>query len=79
MKPVLVSLAVFLLFSCSPYERGAVFEITTYNAYAFFDGVESGSEYEGFGHSDGYDGLSFTRFVADCIGSGKPVMWEDMI
>lgn len=29
--------------------------------------------------SDGYDGLPFTRFVADCIGSGKPVMWEDMI
>lgn len=29
--------------------------------------------------SDGYDGLPFTRFIADCIGSGKPVMWEDMI
>ncbi len=65
MKPVLVSLAVFLLFSCSPYERGAVFEITTYNAYAFFDGVESGSEYEGFGHSDGYDGEAYKERVRE--------------
>ena len=29
--------------------------------------------------SDGYDGLPFTRFLADCIGRGKPVIWEDMI
>ena len=29
--------------------------------------------------SDDYDGLPFTRFLADCIGSGKPVIWEDMI
>lgn len=28
---------------------------------------------------DGYDGLPFTRFYADCIGSGKPIMWEDML
>ena len=28
---------------------------------------------------DGYPGLPFTRFFADCIGSGTPVMWEDMI
>lgn len=28
---------------------------------------------------DGYDGLPFTRFYADCIGSGTPIMWEDMI
>ena len=28
--------------------------------------------------SDGYDGLPFTRFLADCIGSGKPVIWEDI-
>lgn len=29
--------------------------------------------------SDGYDGMVFTRFYADLIGSGTPVMWEDMI
>ena len=28
---------------------------------------------------DGYDGLPFTRFYADCIGSGPPISWEDMI
>lgn len=28
---------------------------------------------------DGYDGLPFTRFYADCIGSGTPIDWEDMI
>lgn len=28
---------------------------------------------------DGYDGLPFTRFYADCIGSGKPIQWEDML
>lgn len=28
---------------------------------------------------DGYDGMVFTRFYADCIGSGTPINWEDMI
>ena len=28
---------------------------------------------------DGYNGLPMTRFYADCIGSGTPIMWEDMI
>jgi hypothetical protein len=28
---------------------------------------------------DGYKGLPFTRFYADCIGSGTPISWEDMI
>lgn len=28
---------------------------------------------------DGYDGIAFTRFIADCNGKGVPVMWEDMI
>mgnify|MGYP007003778473 FL=1 len=28
---------------------------------------------------DGYDGLPMTRFYADCIGSGTPIMWEDML
>lgn len=28
---------------------------------------------------DGYDGMPFTRFYADCIGSGVPINWEDMI
>ena len=28
---------------------------------------------------DGYSELPFTRFYADCIGSGVPIIWEDMI
>lgn len=28
---------------------------------------------------DAYDGMPFTRFYADCIGSGTPINWEDMI
>lgn len=28
---------------------------------------------------DAYDGMPFTRFYADCIGSGKAIIWEDMI
>ena len=28
---------------------------------------------------DGYDGIVFTRFYADCIGKGLPIMWEDML
>lgn len=28
---------------------------------------------------DGYEGLTFTRFYADCIGSGTPIIWEDLI
>ena len=28
---------------------------------------------------DGYPELPFTRFYADCIGSGHPINWEDVI
>lgn len=28
---------------------------------------------------DGYEELPFTRFYADCIGSGIPINWEDML
>ena len=28
---------------------------------------------------DGYDGMAFSRFLADCNGKGIPIMWEDMI
>lgn len=29
--------------------------------------------------ADGYDGMIFTRFFADCIGHGTPIPWEDLI
>lgn len=28
---------------------------------------------------DGYSELPFTRFYADCVGTGTPIDWEDMI
>lgn len=28
---------------------------------------------------DAYDGMVFTRYYADCIGSGNPINWEDML
>lgn len=28
---------------------------------------------------DGYDGIAFSRFIADCNGKGMPIDWEDMI
>lgn len=31
------------------------------------------------GDPDGYEGLPFTRFYADCIGSGTSIPWEDLL
>lgn len=28
---------------------------------------------------DGYEGIAFSRFLADCSGKGVPIIWEDMI
>lgn len=28
---------------------------------------------------DGYDGMPFTRFYADCIGKGTPIPWDDVL
>ena len=28
---------------------------------------------------DGYEGIAFSRFFADCNGKGVPILWEDMI
>lgn len=28
---------------------------------------------------DAYEGMPFTRFYADCIGSGTPIIWSDML
>ena len=28
---------------------------------------------------DAYPGMPFTRFFADCIGSGTPINWEDVM
>lgn len=31
------------------------------------------------GDKDGYDGIAFTRFYADCIAKGIPIQWDDML
>lgn len=28
---------------------------------------------------DGYSGIAFSRFIADCNGKGTPIIWSDMI
>ena len=28
---------------------------------------------------DAYPGMPFTRFYADCIGKGVPIIWEDFL
>ena len=35
--------------------------------------------YDTIEDADAYDGMVFTRFYADCVGSGTPIDWEDMI
>lgn len=32
-----------------------------------------------FGDTDGYPTMAFTRFYADCIGSGTPIQFDDML
>lgn len=32
-----------------------------------------------FNDPDGYSEKAFTHFYADCIGMGRPIMWEDMM
>lgn len=31
------------------------------------------------GDPDGYDGMPFTRFYADVLSQGRPVLWEEML
>lgn len=28
---------------------------------------------------DGYEGMPFTRFYSDCVGSGTPINWSEML
>lgn len=28
---------------------------------------------------DGFDGIAFSRFYADCLAKGVPILWEEMI
>lgn len=35
--------------------------------------------YDTIEDADAYEGMVFTRFYADCIGSGTAINWEDML
>lgn len=28
---------------------------------------------------DGYEGIAFSRFIADCNAKGEPIIWEDLL
>ena len=55
-----------LLVSCSlSTVTDGEFSIATYNAYALFDNVSDGDEYDGFSKSDGYTSAVYTERVED--------------
>ena len=77
---ILLSLALLLLLSCSPSPERESFTITTYNAYAFFDRYDDGSEFDGFSHSDGYDGKAYDeRIRKTAILIGRNLSSSDVI
>ena len=80
MRLMLLSLSLFLLFSCRFSTEKSFLKITTYNAYAFFDSYEDGSEFDGFAHSDGYDGEAYYQRVRDfAILLGRNFSSSDII
>ena len=54
---------------------------------AYEEGFEEGrregrggyGERGSYGQGGGYGGLPFTRYYADTIGSGTPILWEEMM
>lgn len=80
MRYIALSLFVFVLFSCAPSPRKDLFEITSYNAYAFFDDYEDGDEYDGFSHRDGYNGEAyFLRVKELAVLLGRSFASSDVI
>ena len=63
MKLIPMFLIIILLASCPASPEAGTFTVATYNAYAFFDGIDDGDEYDGFSHSDGYDGAAYEERV----------------
>lgn len=41
--------------------------------------IEALREKDYLGDPDGYEGVAFTRFYADCIGKGALIPWDDML
>ncbi len=79
MKILFLTL-LFFLSSCAPSQRTETFTITTYNAYAFFDAYDDGTEFDGFSHSDGYDGERYEERVRSmAILIGRNLSSSDLI
>ncbi len=80
MKYIALSLFLIVLASCHEPIPETVFEVTAYNAYAFFDDYEDGDEYEGFTRRDGYDGEAYiTRVKETAILLGREFSSSDVI
>lgn len=80
MKYAILSLLILSLSSCHPYPGDNQIEITTYNAFAFFDDYEDGNEFDGFSRSDGYDGAAYrTRIKQTAILLGTIYSSSDII
>lgn len=62
--------AVYIANMCKADFFGSSIQNETQLAFYVKDVVED---------PDGYDGMPFTRFYADCIGSGTSIPWEDLI
>ncbi len=56
-------LLLSLLISCSPSPERDILEITSWNAYCFFDGSENGTEYSEFKSSGGYTRDKYNKRV----------------
>lgn len=60
---IFLILLLILLASCSPEDDTALLTITSWNAYCFFDGVESSTEFSDFTSSGGYTREKYNKRV----------------
>ena len=80
MRLLFLSLFLSALLSCHQPAGKSYFTITTYNAYAFFDAYDDGTEFDGFSHHDGYDGEAYyTRIRETAVLLGKYYSSSDVI
>ena len=79
MKIFFLTLLLFLT-SCLPRGGIRTFTVTTYNVSAFFDAYEGGTEFDGYSHSDGYDGERYDERVREmAILIGRNLASSDLI
>ena len=81
----LLAFAIVFLSSCSVKDDQSIFSVVTHNAYAFFDGVESGTEYEGFDLKSGYSAdvyreriKQYAQFIAKYFSSYDVILFQEI-